>query len=108
MCTICFILTKLCCNWFVQEVASTFGEVANTSDSVSSSAEATEVGTGNLPDELLENQGIRIRRCPSTGPPTHAVGPFEFRLENEGNTPRNILEQIIWNKDIEVKKALLT
>eukprot|EP00252_Welwitschia_mirabilis_P019143 TRINITY_DN4355_c0_g1_i1.p1 TRINITY_DN4355_c0_g1~~TRINITY_DN4355_c0_g1_i1.p1 ORF type:complete len:382 (+),score=73.99 TRINITY_DN4355_c0_g1_i1:91-1236(+) len=46
--------------------------------------------------------GISIRRRPTTGPPLHYVGPFEFRLENEGNTPRNILEEIVWNKDREV------
>ncbi|KAL8260678.1 hypothetical protein R6Q59_028631 [Mikania micrantha] len=44
----------------------------------------------------------RIRRRPPTGPPLHYVGPFEFRLQNEGNTPRNILEEIVWNKDAEV------
>ncbi|KAJ6401486.1 hypothetical protein OIU84_016818 [Salix udensis] len=31
-------------------------------------------------------------------------GPFEFRVQNEGNTPRNILEEIVWNKDVEVAK----
>ncbi|WOH03104.1 hypothetical protein DCAR_0522496 [Daucus carota subsp. sativus] len=55
-------------------------------------------------DEIAEAQGIRIRRRPSTGPPQHAVGPFEFRLQNAGNTPRNILEEIIWNTDVEVSQ----
>lgn len=50
----------------------------------------------------MSNQGITIRRRPPTGPPQHHVGPFEFRLQNEGNTPRNILEEIIWNKESEV------
>ncbi|MCL7027683.1 hypothetical protein MKW94_017336 [Papaver nudicaule] len=45
-----------------------------------------------------------IRRRPTTGPPSHAVGPFEFRLQNDGNTPRNILEEIIWNKDVEISQ----
>ncbi|KAH9301541.1 hypothetical protein KI387_013124, partial [Taxus chinensis] len=49
------------------------------------------------------NMGI-IRRRPTTGPPLHHVGPFEFRLQNEGNTPRNILEEIVWNKDKEVSE----
>lgn len=53
-------------------------------------------------DEVVASQGIRIRRRPPTGPPLHYVGPFEFRLQNEGNTPRNILEEIVWNKDKEV------
>lgn len=59
-----------------------------------------------MPDDAAAKQGIRIRRRPPTGPPTHMVGPFEFRLENNGNTPRNILEKIIWNKDIEVSQAI--
>ncbi|XP_057787114.1 indole-3-glycerol phosphate synthase, chloroplastic-like [Salvia miltiorrhiza] len=53
-------------------------------------------------DEVAASQGIKIRRRPTTGPPQHYVGPFEFRLQNEGNTPRNILEEIVWNKDVEV------
>lgn len=57
-------------------------------------------------DEVAANQGIRIRRRPPTGPPLHYVGPFEFRLQNEGNTPRNILEEIVWNKDKEVSEVL--
>ncbi|XP_026448585.1 indole-3-glycerol phosphate synthase, chloroplastic-like [Papaver somniferum] len=50
----------------------------------------------------VDDQGIKIRRRPTSGPPSHAVGPFEFRLQNDGNTPRNILEEIIWNKDVEI------
>ncbi|PKI41123.1 hypothetical protein CRG98_038651 [Punica granatum] len=57
-----------------------------------------------LQDEVAASQGIRIRRRPPSGPPQHYVGPFEFRLQNEGNTPRNILEEIIWHKDIEVSQ----
>ncbi|XP_009795959.1 indole-3-glycerol phosphate synthase, chloroplastic-like [Nicotiana sylvestris] len=53
-------------------------------------------------DEIATSEGIRIRRRPPSGPPLHYVGPFEFRLQNEGNTPRNILEEIVWNKDKEV------
>ncbi|KAI5068609.1 hypothetical protein GOP47_0016954 [Adiantum capillus-veneris] len=53
-------------------------------------------------EEMVSNQGITIRRRPPTGPPQHHVGPFEFRIQNEGNTPRNKLEEIIWNKDVEV------
>ncbi|KAE8075501.1 hypothetical protein FH972_014212 [Carpinus fangiana] len=59
---------------------------------------------GMFQDEVAASQGIRIRRRPWTGPPLHYVGPFEFRLQNEGNTPRNILEEIIWHKDKEVAK----
>lgn len=57
-----------------------------------------------LQNEVAASQGIRIRRRPPTGPPLHYVGPFEFRIQNEGNTPRNILEEIIWHKDTEVSQ----
>ncbi|XVE78293.1 hypothetical protein DITRI_Ditri13aG0133200 [Diplodiscus trichospermus] len=68
---------------------------------------------GMFQNEVAASQGIRIRRRPSTGPPLHYVGPFQFRLQNEGNTPRNILEEIVWQKDMEVsqmkeKKPLAT
>ncbi|CAL0317609.1 unnamed protein product [Lupinus luteus] len=59
---------------------------------------------GMFQNEVAASQGIRIRRRPPTGPPLHYVGPFEFRLQNDGNTPRNILEEIVWNKDVEVAK----
>ena len=58
-----------------------------------------------LQEEVAASQGIRIRRRPPTGPPVHYVGPFEFRIQNEGNTPRNILEEIVWNKDVEVSQV---
>lgn len=69
---------------------------------------ATEQGGYGSPEadaEIAGVDGIRIRRRPVTGPPVHYVGPFQFRLENEGNTPRNILEKIVWNKDVEVSQA---
>lgn len=60
---------------------------------------------GMFQDEVAATQGIRIRRRPPTGPPLHYVGPFQFRLQNEGNTPRNILEEIVWYKDKEVSQV---
>lgn len=65
-------------------------------------AKVSEQEVGMYQNEVVESQGIRIRRRPPTGPPLHYVGPFEFRLQNEGNTPRNILEEIVWHKDKEV------
>nr|XP_027121529.1 indole-3-glycerol phosphate synthase, chloroplastic-like [Coffea arabica] len=59
---------------------------------------------GMFQDEVAASQGIKIRRRPPTGPPLHYVGPFEFRIQNEGNTPRNILEEIVWHKDLEVSQ----
>ncbi|XP_076909062.1 indole-3-glycerol phosphate synthase, chloroplastic-like [Bidens hawaiensis] len=75
-----------------------------TSDSVSEELKSKEWEIGALKDEIAATQGIQIRRRPPSGPPLHYVGPFEFRLQNEGNTPRNILEEIVWNKDTEVAK----
>ncbi|XWS36680.1 hypothetical protein CRYUN_Cryun20dG0106100 [Craigia yunnanensis] len=59
---------------------------------------------GMFQNEVAASQGIRIRRRPPTDPPLHYMGPFEFRLQNEGNTPRNILEEIVWYKDTEVSQ----
>ncbi|PIA30313.1 hypothetical protein AQUCO_05600029v1 [Aquilegia coerulea] len=55
-------------------------------------------------EELAKRDGIRIRRRPPTGPPSNYVGPFEMCLQNEGDTPRNILEEIIWTKHTEVSQ----
>ncbi|KAK1297267.1 hypothetical protein QJS10_CPB15g01036 [Acorus calamus] len=74
------------------------------SDSIANCIEVREWEMGKTIDEIAASQGITIRRRPPTGPPQHYVGPFEFRLQNEGNTPRNILEEIIWNKDVEVSQ----
>ncbi|KAA8526631.1 hypothetical protein F0562_008166 [Nyssa sinensis] len=74
------------------------------SDSEGNALKMKEGEVARCKDEIAASQGIRIRRRPPTGPPLHYVGPFEFRLQNEGNTPRNILEEIIWNKDIEVSQ----
>jgi indole-3-glycerol phosphate synthase len=78
--------------------------LATSSESVVDALKVKEWEVGMFHNEVAATQGIRIRRRPPTGPPIHYVGPFEFRLENEGNTPRNILEEIIWNKDIEVRQ----
>lgn len=59
---------------------------------------------GMFKDEIAAAQGIRIRRRPPTGPPQHYVGPFEFRIQSEGNTPRNKLEEIVWYKDTVVSQ----
>lgn len=76
--------------------------IATSSESLSDSLKIKEWEVGMFHNEVAASQGIRIRRRPPTGPPLHYVGPFEFRLQNEGNTPRNILEEIIWHKDTEV------
>ncbi|CAA3000439.1 Anthranilate synthase component II [Olea europaea subsp. europaea] len=80
---------------------------ATVSESRISEGDALKVKeweVGMFQNEVAASQGIRIRRRPPSGPPQHYVGPFEFRLQNEGNTPRNILEEIVWQKDVEVSK----
>ncbi|KAK3221490.1 hypothetical protein Dsin_008515 [Dipteronia sinensis] len=69
---------------------------------VETALKVKEWEVGMFHNEVAATQGIRIRRRPPTGPPQHYVGPFEFRIKSEGNTPRNILEEIIWHKDVEV------
>ncbi|GMH10976.1 hypothetical protein Nepgr_012817 [Nepenthes gracilis] len=74
------------------------------SDPEGNALKIKEWEVGRLQDEVAASQGIRIRRRPPTGPPLHYVGPFEFRIQNEDNTPRNILEEIIWHKDVEISQ----
>ncbi|WVZ86027.1 hypothetical protein U9M48_032873 [Paspalum notatum var. saurae] len=94
------------------ETDSEVDEAATSSPAAEAEAAgATEPGgngspTADAATEVVAGvDGIRIRRRPVTGPAVHYVGPFQFRLENEGNTPRNILEKIVWDKDAEVSKA---
>lgn len=83
---------------------SSFSSIrAQQSESQDESADVSPSNvSGGEALKIEDSDGIRIRRRPQTGPPLHYVGPFEFRLQNEGNTPRNILEEIVWNKDVEV------
>lgn len=53
-------------------------------------------------ENIHAKQGVTIRRRAPTGPPTHHVGPFEFKIQDEDNVPQNILEEIVWHKDVEV------
>ncbi|KAB1209107.1 Indole-3-glycerol phosphate synthase, chloroplastic [Morella rubra] len=78
--------------------------VAPVTVSEENALEIKEWEVGMFHNEVAATQGIRIRRRPPSGPPLHYVGPFQFRLQNEGNTPRNILEEIIWHKDKEVSQ----
>ncbi|KAK8955757.1 hypothetical protein KSP40_PGU003169 [Platanthera guangdongensis] len=95
-------VAPLCCTRLDEESLDAAIAVTYNKYHIANSVEVSEWESGKSLDNILENQGITIRRRPLTGPPAHAVGPFEFRLENAGNTPRNILEKIIWNKDVEV------
>ncbi|KAL5972441.1 hypothetical protein ACLOJK_041696 [Asimina triloba] len=102
---------RACVQW--SDSKDTSVVVSPTGDSGDNSLEIKEWEFGRMQEEIAASQGIRIRRRPPTGPPKHYVGPFEFRLQNEGNTPCNILEEIVWNKDMEVsqlkeRRSLLT
>lgn len=77
------------------------------SESEENALQIKEWEVGMFQDEIAASQGIRIRRRPPTRPPLHYAGPFEFHLQTEGNTPRNILEEIIWHKDKEVSLVML-
>ena len=47
-----------------------------------------------------------IRRRPPAGVSTHKCGPeFSFKVpQDEANEPINILEEIVWYKDQEIKE----
>ena len=63
---------------------------------------------------MSEDGAVSIRRRPPQGPNKHelGVGQFEFliekvdengeRVDNVENRPRNILEEIVWYKDVEL------
>ncbi|XP_030456171.1 indole-3-glycerol phosphate synthase, chloroplastic-like isoform X1 [Syzygium oleosum] len=86
------------------ETSDISATVVSANESQENSLNAKDWELGMYQNEVAASQGIRIRRRPPTGPPLHYVGPFEFRLQNEGNTPRNILEEIIWHKEKEVSQ----
>lgn len=58
-----------------------------------------------LQQEMAASQGITIRRRPPISPPSGYDGPFEVQIQDISNTPRNILEEIIWYKDVEVSQV---
>ncbi|GKV41266.1 hypothetical protein SLEP1_g48824 [Rubroshorea leprosula] len=77
---------------------------AKLDENAENALKVKEWEVGMFQNEMAVSQRIKIRRRSPTEPPTHYVGPFEFQLQNGGNTPRNILEEIVWNKDVEVTK----
>uniref|UniRef100_A0A0A9DHG1 indole-3-glycerol-phosphate synthase n=1 Tax=Arundo donax TaxID=35708 RepID=A0A0A9DHG1_ARUDO len=77
---------------------------AGSTEQGGNGSSVSDTATAGASTEIAGVDGIRIRRRPVTGPAVHYVGPFQFRLENEGNTPRNILERIVWDKEAEVSQ----
>ncbi|CAN1127984.1 Indole-3-glycerol phosphate synthase, chloroplastic [Linum perenne] len=87
------------------EAMDVLTKASSPKEELESVLKAKDWEVGMFQDELAASQGIRIRRRPPTSPPLHYVGPFEFRVQNEGNpTPSNILEEIVWYKDTEVSQ----
>jgi hypothetical protein len=91
--------------WFYYQPES---EESSSQNAVPEVLEWREREEKRKAEEAMRNtQGITIRRRPPTGPPLHNVGPFQFKIQSEGNTPRNILEEIVWHKDCEIAQVLL-
>ncbi|KAJ3679620.1 hypothetical protein LUZ60_017631 [Juncus effusus] len=77
----------------------------DSGDSPSVITKPNEISNNGKPgDEAGDKLGVQIRRGSLAGPRVHYVGEFQFRMETEENTPRNILEEIVWNKDAEVSR----
>ncbi|KAK0590420.1 hypothetical protein LWI29_026834 [Acer saccharum] len=98
----CFGISKLSEAAAKQETKDESATVSPANGDVETALKVKEWEVGMFHKEVAATQGIQIRRRPPTGPPQHYVAPFEFRIQSEGNTPCNILEEIIWHKDVEV------
>ncbi|KAK0590622.1 hypothetical protein LWI29_029560 [Acer saccharum] len=85
-----------------QETKDESATVSPANGDVDTALKVKEWEVGMFHKEVAATQGIQIRRRPPTGPPQHYDAPFEFRIQSEGKTPCNILEEIIWHKDVEV------
>jgi indole-3-glycerol phosphate synthase len=48
---------------------------------------------------------VTIRRRPPHGSDRQPCGPVDFKVPTEeDNKPRNILEEIVWYKDVEISE----
>ncbi|PWA45439.1 aldolase-type TIM barrel family protein [Artemisia annua] len=72
-----------CLRLKAQQSGTTDGTTTDVSSS-DSKVDVMDFKVRNSQEEISATQGIKIRRRPPTGPPTHYVGPFQFRLQNEG------------------------
>lgn len=78
--------------------------VSSVGDAQEHDLEIKEWEAKMLQEEMAASQGITIRRRPPNDPPLGYDGPFEVQILDSSKTPRNILEEIIWYKDIEVSQ----
>jgi indole-3-glycerol phosphate synthase len=105
MCVWCLLVQESEVDTVATSSHATDAEAVGTTEQGGNGTPVADGASAGAPGDAVGVDGIKIRRRPMTGPPVHYVGPFQFRLENEGNTPRNILEKIVWDKDVEVWKA---
>ncbi|KAH7684143.1 Indole-3-glycerol-phosphate synthase protein [Dioscorea alata] len=82
----------LCCTRGQEVTNDKSSRGAYASNYLADSVEAMEWENGTLLEDIAAKQGIRIRRRP----------PIDSGLEE--SAPRNILEKIIWTKDVEVSQ----
>lgn len=59
-----------------------------------------------LPQSTVQvEQEVSIRRRPPEGIALQGCGPVDFKVpQSDDNKPRNVLEEIVWYKDVEVRK----
>ncbi|KAJ0988215.1 hypothetical protein J5N97_006571 [Dioscorea zingiberensis] len=85
-------LAPLSCTRGQEESIDGFAGVAYASGYLADSVEVMEWESGKSLDDIAAKQGIRIRRSPP------------ISQEHGESAPRNILEKIIWTKDLEVSQ----
>ncbi|KAL2929414.1 Indole-3-glycerol phosphate synthase chloroplastic [Bienertia sinuspersici] len=78
--------------------------VSSVSDAQKRDLKIKEWEARMLQEEMASSQGITIRRRPPIPPPAGYDGPLEVQVQDISTTPCNILEEIIWYKDIEVSQ----
>ncbi|KAF3338281.1 Indole-3-glycerol [Carex littledalei] len=69
------------------------------SAAAASTSTVQSLDNGDGDGEGIQHPHPIRRRSPAA---VHYVGPFQFRMETPDNTPRNILEKIVWDKDAQL------
>ncbi|XP_039126380.1 LOW QUALITY PROTEIN: indole-3-glycerol phosphate synthase, chloroplastic-like [Dioscorea cayenensis subsp. rotundata] len=85
-------LAPLCCTRGQEVTNDESSRGAYASNYLADSVEAMEWESGTSLEDIAAKQGIRIRRRPP------------INSGSEESAPRNILEKIIWTKDVEVSQ----
>ena len=79
--------------------------VARMHSSIPSSHVRQAVHACALAPLQVEAGEVAIRRRPPHGIDKQAVGPMDFRVNmGDDNQPRNILEEIVWHKAVEIEQ----